>query len=186
MSLKVPILLGFVLLCIPACREKTINKETVKHLDIQRYMGKWFEIARFDYHFEHNLVGSTVEYTLLPDGTIEVLNCGYCDDFSGPCKKARGIARMVDPQRPGKMKVSFLLNFYAEYNVLEVDEKNYRYALIGSNTPYYLWLISRTPRVSTDTIRYFLDCARQRGYDVSMLKWIKHKEQSSWKEAGQR
>lgn len=182
MSLKLPILLYFVLLCTPSCHEKTINKETVKHLDIQRYMGKWFEIARFDYHFEHNLVGSTIEYTLLPDGSIEVVNCGYYDDFSGPCRRACGIARRVDPTHPGKMKISFLLNLYAEYNVLEIDEKNYRYALIGSNTPYYLWLISRTPHVSADTIRHFLDCARRRGYDVSMLKWVKHKEVSTGEE----
>lgn len=175
MSLKLPILLYLFLLCNTSCIENTINKETVKTLDVQRYMGKWFEIARFDYHFEHNLVGSTVEYTLLPDSTIEVVTCGYCDDFSGPCVRARGIAQ-VDPDCPGKMKISYLWKFYAEYNILEIDEQNYGYALVGSNTRRYLWLISRTPHLPQDTLRHLLNCAKSRGYDISMLKWVKQKK----------
>lgn len=176
MSLKSTILLYLFLLCNISCVKNTIDKETVKTLDVQRYMGKWFEIARLDYHFEHNLVGSTVEYTLKPDSTIEVVTCGYCDDFSGPCVKARGIARQVDPRCPGKMKITYFWKFYAEYNILEIDERHYRYALIGSDTPRYLWLLSRTPHLSHDTLRHLLDCARRRGYDVSMLKWVKQKD----------
>lgn len=184
MSLKLTILLYLFLLCNTSCIENTINKETVKTLDVQRYMGKWFEIARFDYHFEHNLVGSTVEYTLLPDSTIEVVTCGYCDDFSGPCVKARGIAR-PDPDCPGKMKISYLWKFYAEYNILEIDELNYGYALVGSNTRHYLWLISRTPHLPQDTLRHLLNCAKRRGYDISMLKWVKQKRDTLHSPANQ-
>lgn len=159
-----------------ACADKAIDKQTVDTLDLPRYMGKWFQIARFDHRFEHNLVGSTVEYSFLPDGKIEVINCGYCNDFSGPCVKARGIASIPDASRPGRMKVTFLLKFYAEYNILEVDEVHYRYAMVGSNTPEYLWILSRSPRLAPDTIQLLLQKARQRGYDVNMLKWIKHEE----------
>lgn len=185
MSLKLTILLYLFLVCNISCINKTIDKETVKTLDIQRYMGKWFEIARFDYHFEHNLVGSTIEYTLLPDSTIEVVTCGYSNDFSGPCVKARGIVR-VNPSDLGKMKITYLWKFYAEYNILEIDEQDYRYALVGSNTCRYLWLISRTPQLSHEKVKHLLDCAKRRGYDVSMLKWVKHKDHLPYKHKNRR
>lgn len=175
MWLRLAILLNLFLLWNTSCVHTSVNKETVDTLDIHRYMGKWFEIARFEHRFQHNLVGATIEYTLLPDSTIEVVNCGYCDDFSGAWRRARGIAHIPDPAHPGKMKISFFLKFYAEYNIMEVDEKDYSYALIGSNTSDYLWLISRTPRLAPEATRHLLHCAEERGYDVTLLKWVKHK-----------
>ena len=177
MWLRLTILLNLLLLWTTSCVHTPVNKETVDTLDISRYMGKWFEIARFEHRFQHHLVGSTVEYTLLPDSTIEVVNCGYCDDFSGACRKARGVARIPDPAHPGKMKISFFLKFQAEYNIMEVDEKDYSYALIGSNTSDYLWLISRTPSLAPEAARHLLHCAKKRGYDITSLKWVKHKRE---------
>lgn len=177
MHFKLVGLICLVILCLQSCSRYAINKETVQTLDLPRYMGKWFEIARFDHRFEHNLVGTTIEYTLLPNGEIEVINSGYWGNFSGSLQKARGIAKITNPSEPGKMKICFFLRFYAEYNIMEVDEEDYSYALIGSETSDYLWLISRTPRLSQNDIHHLLTKAKQRGYDTSMLKWVKQKEE---------
>jgi methionine-R-sulfoxide reductase len=155
--------------------DKPINTETVKFLDLQRYMGKWYEIARFDHRFERDLVGCMAEYTLLPDGKIQVLNSGYKNDFNGKYKTAKGKAKLPNPAEPGKLKVSFFLWFYGDYYVMELD-KDYKYALIGSSSDKYLWILSRTPQLPSETLELILDKARQRGYDVSKLIWVKQKE----------
>lgn len=175
MRLKLTILVFLLVMYNTSCTQCDIDKETVKTLDLSRYMGKWFEIARIDHRFEHQLVGVVTEYTLLPDGDIRVENSGYWGNFSGKFKKAKGTAKVVDPSEPGKLKVTFFLWFYAEYNIMELDENNYNYALVGSNTSEYLWLLSRTPQLPDETVRHLVSKAKERGYDTSMLKWIKQK-----------
>lgn len=169
-------LLMYLLLLSTSCSRKSSDCETVKDLDIQCYMGKWFEIARLDHRFEHSLVGVVTEYTLLPNGDIEVVNSGYWKDFSGEYKTAKGIAKRPDPQRPGHFRVAFVMRFYADYNVLELDNKNYTYALVGSNTNDYLWLLSRTPTLPEETIQSLLKKAEQRGYNISRVKRVKQIE----------
>lgn len=173
--LKLIITLSLIILYTASCIQSPIDKKTVRNLDIKRFMGKWFEIARFDHHFEHNLVGSTIEYELLPTGDIRITNRGYWGDLEGTCCEAHGTAKITDPQEPGRLRITYFLKFYAEYNIMEVDEQNYNYALIGSNTCHYLWLLSRTPELSEKHVRHLLHQAKQRGYDISMLKWVKQK-----------
>lgn len=93
MRFKLIGLICLIMQCNLSCTQHIINKETVQTLDLHRYMGKWFEIARFDHRFEHNLVGATVEYSFLPNGDIEVVNSGYWGNFSGSFKRAKGIAK---------------------------------------------------------------------------------------------
>ena len=114
-------------------------------------MGLWYEIARYENRFEHGLVDVTATYTLRPDGLIRVENRG-CKRNSpyDICKTANGHAKIPDPAQPGKLKVSFFLNFYSDYYVLELDEENYNYALVGSSTDKYLWILSRTPQLPED------------------------------------
>ena len=158
MRFKLIGLICLIMQCNLSCTQHIINKETVQTLDLHRYMGKWFEIARFDHRFEHNLVGATVEYSFLPNGDIEVVNSGYWGNFSGSFKRAKGIA--------------------AEYNIMEIDEDNYSYALVGSNTSDYLWLLSRTPTLPEEAILFLLTKAKERGYNTSMLKWVKQKHEN--------
>lgn len=169
---------AIIMQCNLSCTQHIINKETVQTLDLHRYMGKWFEIARFDHRFEHNLVGATVEYSFLPNGDIEVVNSGYWGNFSGSFKRAKGIAKITDPTCPSKLKVCFFMRFYAEYNIMEIDEDNYSYALVGSNTSDYLWLLSRTPTLPEEAILFLLTKAKERGYNTSMLKWVKQKHEN--------
>ena len=139
MRFKLIGLICLIMQCNLSCTQRIINKETVQTLDLHRYMGKWFEIARFDHRFEHNLVGATVEYSFLPNGDIEVVNSGYWGNFSGSFKRARGIAKVTDPTCPSKLKVCFFMRFYAEYNIMEIDEDNYSYALVGSIIPQTIY-----------------------------------------------
>ena len=145
MRFKLIGLICLIMQCNLSCTQHIINKETVQTLDLHRYMGKWFEIARFDHRFEHNLVG---------------------------------IAKITDPTCPSKLKVCFFMRFYAEYNIMEIDEDNYSYALVGSNTSDYLWLLSRTPTLPEEAILFLLTKAKERGYNTSMLKWVKQKHEN--------
>lgn len=160
--------------------KRSVNTETVKELNLNRYMGKWYEIARFDHPFERGLVGCTAEYTLMPDGKIQVLNSGYKGSFSGKYKTARGKAKLPDPAEPGRLKVSFFLWFYGDYYVLELD-KEYNYVLIGSSSDKYLWILSRTPRLPKETLDMLLAKARERGYDTSKLIWVEQKDSTNQK-----
>ena len=145
------------------------TKSTVKDLDLKRYMGLWYEIARFENRFEKDLVAVTARYTFMPDGKIEVINSGRLKTLNGVLKSSKGKAKQPDPKRPGELKVSFFLWFYADYDILLLDQKNYSYALIGSNSDKYLWILSRTPRIDDGTLNFILNYARKLGYDTSKL-----------------
>ena len=145
-----------------------IDKTTVKNLELNRYLGTWYEIARFPHSFEKGLVGVTATYSLRPDGKIKVLNQGRKESLDGELSSAEGKAKIPDPTKPAKLKVAFFWIFYAEYNVLELDE-NYQYALIGSSSDKYLWILSRSPQMDEALYQSLIEKARQRGYDVSKL-----------------
>ena len=149
------------------------DHSTVTSLDLHRYMGLWYEIARYENRFEYGLVDVTATYTLRPDGMIRVENRG-CKRNSpyDICKTANGHAKIPDPTQPGKLKVSFFLSFYSDYYVLELDEENYNYALVGSSTDKYLWILSRTPQLPEEIKKKLVTAAERRGYDTSQLKWI--------------
>jgi lipocalin len=152
-----------------------LDKTTVKSLDLNRYLGTWYEIARFPHSFEKNLVGVTATYSLREDGKIKVLNQGYKNTLDGELSKAEGKAKIPDPLKPANLKVSFFWIFYAEYNVLELDE-NYQYAMIGSSSAKYFWILSRTPQMDDTTYEMLLEKARKRGYDLSKLEKVPQKK----------
>ena len=149
-------------------QSKVIDKTTVKELDIKRYMGKWYEIARFPHSFEKNLVGVTATYSQRPDGKIRVLNEGFKKSLDGRKTRAEGKARIPNKKEPGKLKVSFFLDFYADYYVLELDE-NYQYVMIGSSSDKYFWILCRTPQMDSKTYEMLLEKARKRGYNLKKL-----------------
>lgn len=152
-----------------------LDKTTVKELDLNRYLGTWYEIARFPHSFEKNMVGVTATYSLRDDGKIRVLNQGYKNTLNGELSVAEGKAKIPDPSEPGKLKVSFFWIFYGDYNVLELDE-NYQYVMIGSSTDKYFWILSRTPQMSPETYEMLLEKARKRGYNLDKLVKVLQKE----------
>lgn len=153
-----------------------IDKTVVKELDIQKYLGTWYEIARFDHGFERGLVGVTANYSFRKDGRIMVLNSGYKNSLDGKFSQAVGKAKIPDPvNEPAKLKVSFFLFFYGDYYVMELD-KDYQWALIGSSSDNFLWIMSRKPQIDEDLYNELLEKLQNRGYDVSRLIKVEQKQ----------
>ena len=148
---------------------RTINRTTVSSIDLKRYLGRWYEIARFDHSFERNLECCEAYYELMPDGKISVTNSGVSTK-NGDRKISVGRAKLG--KHPGQLRVSFFWFFYSDYNILALGD-DYEWALIGSRSPKYLWILSRTPHISKATKSKILDIARSRGYDISELIWVR-------------
>lgn len=148
---------------------KDFDNSTVSEFDLSRYLGEWYEVARYNHSFERGMDNTMAEYILQDDGKVVVLNTGWKD---GKFKIAEGKAKYKDPEGdPGALKVSFFLFFYSEYNVMMVDE-NYQISLVGSKAEKYLWILSRTPVPDPDLLEMILDEAEERGYDTSKLIWV--------------
>ena len=149
--------------------EKLMNitdHRTVQALDVRRYMGRWYEIARYENHFEKGMTDVTATYTLRSDGRIRVENEGFKD---GIHKKAVGRAKQPEPENsPGKLKVAFFLWFYSDYYIFELDE-HYQYVVVGSSSDKYLWILSRDKSLPEAVMEDLLGKILKRGYDISKL-----------------
>lgn len=152
-----------------ANRPVKIDNSTVKQLNIQRFMGKWYEIARYNHSFEKGMTHVYTEYSLLDNRKIRVVNRGI---KNGKPKEIIGKGKQPHPtEYPGQLKVSFFLWFYADYYILELD-KDYQYALVGSSSDNYLWILSRTPEMQKAQLNGLLQKIVQRGYDLSKLIFV--------------
>jgi apolipoprotein D and lipocalin family protein len=143
----------------------------IRNFDLSRYLGRWYEIARFNHSFEKGLVGVTANYTLLPDGMIRVENAGHKGTLEGVTKTAIGKAKSAGVTTEGHLKVSFFLFFYADYFIMDLDP-DYRWALIGSKSDKFLWILSRTPQLEKSVQGRIMDKARSLGYDLSQLYMV--------------
>lgn len=156
-----------------AAAQPQIDNSTIKSLDLNRYLGTWYEIARFDHRFERGLDNVVAEYQLRDDGLIRVLNSGW---KGGKYKSVEGKAKQPDPVNdPANLKVSFFLFFYSPYKIMMLDD-DYQVALVGSTDPKYLWILSRTPELSADITDVVLAEAEARGYDIANLIWVDQSE----------
>ncbi len=147
----------------------------VERLDMQRYLGRWYEIARFPHRFERTLVGVTAEYSPRSDGRIQVVNSGFTNDLGGPYRQARGTAWVPDPRRPAALKVRFFWPFSGNYLVFGLDEQDYSWSLVGDDSRRYLWFLSRTPQVGRELLEKMKQLARDQGYDLSDLHEVPQK-----------
>jgi lipocalin len=139
----------------------------VKELDVERFLGHWYEIARFDHRFERNMEYTEAEYSMRDDGNIDVVNTGI---KNGKRKTAKGRAKMTD--NPAMLRVSFFRPFYSDYRVMMLDSA-YQYALIGSGDSNYLWILARQPQLRRDTKAKIVSEAERRGYDTGKLIWVR-------------
>ena len=153
---------------------QTIDNSTITAFDLDRYLGKWYEIARYDHSFERDLVGCKANYSMRDDGKIKVVNSGHLKTLDGPYKESIGKARAKKNGTPGQLQVSFFGPFYGDYNIMELAP-DYSYSVVGSNSPRYLWILSRVPQLTTATKDKILRNLRQRGYDTTKLIWVEQK-----------
>jgi apolipoprotein D and lipocalin family protein len=147
----------------------------VDTVDAQRYLGRWYEIARFQHGFEKSIVGATAEYSLRDDGKIQVVNSGFRNTLDGPYSEVRAVAWMPDPRRPAALKVRFFGLFSADYLIFGLDEDTYSWALVGEDSRDYLWFLSRTPAVDDALFNRMKDLAAAQGYDLSQLYKVPQK-----------
>lgn len=148
------------------------NAKVVENFNVDRYLGTWYEIARFDFRFEKDLDNVSAHYSLNNEGNVIVLNSGYNYE-KGVWKKADGIAKFRGNKNIAALKVSFFGPFYAGYNVVALDE-NYQYALIAGKDLDYLWILSRTKMIPEEVKSNFLRIAEEIGYNTTKLIWVKH------------
>ena len=147
-----------------------VDNAPVGSLKLSRYLGAWYEIARFDHSFERGVDSAKALYTQNADGTIKVVNSGI---KNGKVKTAVGKGKTTGA--PGLLRVSFFGPFYADYRVMKIDA-DYKYALVGSGGADYLWLLSRTKEMPENVKNDFLAEAKRRGYDTTRLIWVKHEK----------
>ena len=154
---------------LSAAQDVQYDNSPVSQFDLSKYLGTWYEIARFDHSFESGMDNVIAEYLLRDDGKIDVVNSGW---KNGKFKVADGKAKQPDPlSDPAHLEVSFFLFFYSDYNVMMVDD-DYQIALVGSKSPKYLWILSRTPYVTDSVMDLVLEEASSRGYDINDLIWV--------------
>lgn len=174
------VLFPILLILLGSCRisaEKLEGMNHVKDVDLKRYTGTWYEIARFPHSFEKNLVGVTATYAFRNDGKIDVLNEGYKNSLDGKYKKAKAVAKLPDKSDTGHLRVFFFWPFGADYIILELDKENYAYALVGSSSDNYLWVLSRTPNLDEDIYRMLVRKAETRGYDIRKLQRVPQRQE---------
>ncbi|MDE7135270.1 MAG: lipocalin family protein [Muribaculaceae bacterium] len=156
-----------VLLCLLAgCSKPTVDNSVVSNFDLNKYLGSWYEIARFDHSFERGMQQTKASYVLREDGKVDVLNTGM---KGGKQSEAKGVAKLTDT--PALLRVSFWGPFYSDYRVMLLDD-DYQYALVGSGSDDYLWILSRTPQISDEIKAQLLTEAQKRGYDTDKLIWV--------------
>lgn len=181
-SLLVAVLLvGCNIMSATAQSDGAINNRATDTLDLKKYVGLWYEIARFDHPFERGLVGVTTNYIVKPDGDIEVIGCGYRDSLSGEKKEIVGRVHIPDTTQPGVLRVTFFMIFNTDYHILEV-EKDYSAALIGSSECDHLWIVSRTPKLPPRKLQDLIRRAQRRGYDTTALIFVPHDRQQNQEE----
>ena len=159
-----------ILACLTTsgCLGMPENVQPVSDFELNRYLGRWYEIARLDHSFERGLENVTAEYSMRDDGGVRVVNRGFSPQDQ-EWSEATGKAYFVNSSDEGYLKVSFFGPFYGSYVVFELDKENYQYAFISGPDLSYLWLLSRTPEVSAEVIYSFFKESEARGFDTSQI-----------------
>ena len=159
-----------------SCASMPKNSKPVQNFDINKYLGTWYEIARFDFRFEKDLDNVMAQYSLNDKMNVNVINSGY-NFKKDKWVSAKGLAKFRGDKNTATLKVSFFGPFYAGYNVIALDE-NYKYALVAGNNLKYLWILSREKSIPENIKEKYLKLAQEIGFDTSNLIWVKHNKTS--------
>jgi len=142
--------------------------QVVPYVDIERYLGKWYEIALYPNWFEKGCFRSTAFYEKLENGQIKVTNQCHMNAPDGKLNKAIGIASIADDETNAKLKVQFFWPFKGDYWIIGLDE-DYQYAIVSEPDRQYLWILSRTPTMDTQTLESLKAKIREKGFDLNYL-----------------
>lgn len=162
--------LAIMALLLAGCTSVPKGVTPVQDFELNKYLGTWYEIARFDHRFERGLNYVTAEYQLNDDGTVRVINRGK-DRDSGEWEQAEGVAKFAGDNDTGHLKVSFFGPFYASYVIAALDD-DYQYSLVTGPSRDYLWILSRTPSLGHDVLNDLVNKARDLGYATNELIYV--------------
>jgi apolipoprotein D and lipocalin family protein len=149
------------------------NVKPVENFELDKYLGKWYEIARLDHSFERGLTRITADYSLRDDGSVRVVNRGYSGEKSS-WKEVEGKAYFVSGPDQGYLKVSFFGPFYGSYIIFGLDHQDYQYSLVCGPDKSYLWILARTPKINDDLKALLIAKAAAAGFDTSRLIFVHH------------
>lgn len=161
-------------LALPACSQPPVNRDasvtltSAPSVDLESYLGRWYEIARFPNRFEEDCVGVTADYSLRDDGLVRVVNTCRKDGFGGDIEIAEGRARVVEGSNNSRLKVSFFGPFWGDYWILDIAP-DYGWAMVGEPEGRYLWLLSRKPVMPERVLAERLSALARLGYDIDAL-----------------
>lgn len=141
---------------------------TVPKVDLPRYMGRWFEIAKYPNRFQRGCDGATAEYALRPDGRVDVTNRCVEEGAGGKARSVRGVAKVVDRESSARLSVTFFWPFAGDYWILALGER-YEHAVVGSPDRKYLWILARDPALDEGTYGRILEEVRRLGFDPARL-----------------
>jgi apolipoprotein D and lipocalin family protein len=166
--------LSVILFSLTIFVQANTDVKPVSSVDLNRYAGKWYEIAKYPNRFQRKCVANTTaNYTKKDNGRIEVIN--QCKEQDGKINDAKGEAKIVDEKTNAKLKVRFAPGFlsflpfvWGDYWVIDL-EKDYNYAVVGTPSRDYLWILSRTPELEENTYQAILNRVREQGFDPNKL-----------------
>jgi apolipoprotein D and lipocalin family protein len=158
-------------LFLTGCAGIPENVKPVDNFNLERYLGKWYEIARLDHSFERGLTRVTAHYSMREDGGVKVLNRGYSEKEK-TWKQAEGKAYFVQGKDKGYLKVSFFGPFYGSYIIFDLDQEHYRYSLVCGPDKSYLWILSRDPEIKNDLKDTLIAKSAALGFDINALIFV--------------
>ena len=166
---KSALLCGLILPLLVACQSAPSQLEVVPELDLDRYLGRWYEIASFPQRFQEGCVATSAEYSRRDDGRIRVVNECLDGSFDGELRRIEGVAWLADPaESPAKLKVQFFWPFSGHYWVIELDP-DYRHAVVGHPSRDYLWILARTRTLAPSVYQDLLERIEEHGFDPTRL-----------------
>ena len=163
-----------ILLLLASCSGSYPPMRTVDHVDLNRYLGTWYEIARLPNSFQEGCLCTTAEYELIDENTIRVTNTCRQDSALGDLDRAEGKAWVVPNSGNAKLEVSFFWPFKGDYWIIDLDKENYKYALVGTPSRKYLWILSRAPQLADSINNKLLSVAKQEGFDLTNFIKTEH------------
>ncbi len=147
--------------------------QTVPYVDLERYLGKWYEIALYPNWFEEGCFASTAFYEKMKDGRIRVINQCRTGGPQGELKEAIGTAEIADTQSNAKLKVQFFWPFKGNYWIVDLD-KDYQHVIVSEPKRQYLWILSRSPEMNPETLKKLKMKIKEKGFDLSHLEATKY------------
>jgi len=174
---SIGLLFGVTLLTVNAgCTAFQAPLSVVEFVELERYAGRWYEIARYPNNFERNCAGVTADYSIRDDGRVNVVNTCFEGSPDGVMRTIEGTARSVDPSN-AKLKVTFFWPFEGDYWIMDLDE-DYTYAVVGDPSRSFLWILSRTPQLDDTILDAIFEWLPSQGFDPERVIMVEQAAES--------